>query len=226
MLGQHGVDIVSCRLALGHHDVDMMAGKRRDLRPDAISQPFIAEVCTPGKNCDAHTDRIFWRVKTQLAKPDLTTYDSALQNEWCNGPQPCLFRGVLSDPGSGAYAAGADGAALGGAVVCSAEGAAGLTAGGVPLGASPAGAEPPGAAIGGSGCVPGSSARATSIKAKVPPRTSAKTREEADLPNAKTCGMMTSRVHSISLLTVIHLQVFGRTHVRHHHRSTGRKSTP
>src|SRR6185436_16792886 len=70
MLGQDGVDIVSCRLALGHHDVDMMAGKRRDLRPDAISQSFITEVCTPGKNCDAHTDRIFWRVKTQLAKPD------------------------------------------------------------------------------------------------------------------------------------------------------------
>src|SRR5205823_670042 len=46
-------------------------------------------------------------VLVQAARADLTTFDSNLQNEWCNGPQPCFFRGVQSDPGWGAYAAGA-----------------------------------------------------------------------------------------------------------------------
>src|SRR5205823_9760612 len=38
---------------------------------------------------------------------DTSTFDSTLENGWCNGPAPCFFRGVQTDPGSGAYAAGA-----------------------------------------------------------------------------------------------------------------------
>src|SRR5205823_2244911 len=38
---------------------------------------------------------------------DLTTFDSSLQNEWCNGPAPCVFRGVTTPAGSGAYYSGA-----------------------------------------------------------------------------------------------------------------------
>jgi hypothetical protein len=45
-------------------------------------------------------------VLTQRAKPDLTTFDVELQNEWCNGPAPCTFRGVQIGPGSGAFASG------------------------------------------------------------------------------------------------------------------------
>src|SRR5207253_8585386 len=33
--------------------------------------------------------------------------DTVLQNEQCNGPAPCNFRGVFVDPGSFAFASGA-----------------------------------------------------------------------------------------------------------------------
>src|SRR5439155_657286 len=39
--------------------------------------------------------------------PDLTTFEAVLQNETCNGPNPCIFRGVTIDPGSIAFASGA-----------------------------------------------------------------------------------------------------------------------
>src|SRR5207248_11380921 len=38
---------------------------------------------------------------------DSTTLESVLQNETCNGPNPCNFRGVYSNPGTIAYASGA-----------------------------------------------------------------------------------------------------------------------
>ena len=38
---------------------------------------------------------------------DNSTFDSTLQNEICNGPGQCVFRGVAVDPGSIGYAAGA-----------------------------------------------------------------------------------------------------------------------
>ena len=38
---------------------------------------------------------------------DPTRFEVVLQNEWCNAPTPCNFRGVFVAPGTGAYAAGA-----------------------------------------------------------------------------------------------------------------------
>src|SRR4051794_15195805 len=38
---------------------------------------------------------------------DTTSFDTTLQNEQCNGPSPCIFRGVPVDPGSFAFASGA-----------------------------------------------------------------------------------------------------------------------
>lgn len=44
---------------------------------------------------------------TSAAVPDLSTFDTALQNEICNGPGACIFRGVLILPGNLAFASGA-----------------------------------------------------------------------------------------------------------------------
>ncbi len=46
-------------------------------------------------------------VPTNTVTGDLSVFDATLQNEVCNGPNPCNFRGVLVDPGSFAYASGA-----------------------------------------------------------------------------------------------------------------------
>src|SRR5438477_7809634 len=46
-------------------------------------------------------------ILVQTAKADPSTMDSTLQNEWCNGPADCTFRGVQTPAGWGAYAAGA-----------------------------------------------------------------------------------------------------------------------
>src|SRR5690242_16430393 len=43
-------------------------------------------------------------VLTSTVTGDLGTYDSVLQNEWCNGPSGCVFRGVPANAGSGAFA--------------------------------------------------------------------------------------------------------------------------
>ena len=40
-------------------------------------------------------------------QPDNLYFDTTLQNEVCNGPKPCLFRGMLTDPGDMAFASGA-----------------------------------------------------------------------------------------------------------------------
>jgi hypothetical protein len=45
-------------------------------------------------------------VLAQTMQADLSTFDTNLQNEQCNGPAPCFFRGILTDPGSMAYASG------------------------------------------------------------------------------------------------------------------------
>jgi hypothetical protein len=39
--------------------------------------------------------------------PDFAVFDFQLQNEVCNGPEPCLFRGVIIPPGYMAFASGA-----------------------------------------------------------------------------------------------------------------------
>jgi hypothetical protein len=44
---------------------------------------------------------------SQVVMPDASTYDIVLQNEVCNGPAPCVFRGVSRAPGSFAFASGA-----------------------------------------------------------------------------------------------------------------------
>lgn len=46
-------------------------------------------------------------VLTSTASPDTTVFDAVLQNEICNGPNPCNFRGIPTDPGSIAFASGA-----------------------------------------------------------------------------------------------------------------------
>ncbi len=46
-------------------------------------------------------------VLTSTASPDALVFDVVLQNEICNGPNPCNFRGVTISPGSIAYASGA-----------------------------------------------------------------------------------------------------------------------
>jgi hypothetical protein len=42
-------------------------------------------------------------VLTNTVTPDLSSFDTRLQNEVCNGPGQCSFRGVMADPGSFAY---------------------------------------------------------------------------------------------------------------------------
>jgi hypothetical protein len=44
---------------------------------------------------------------TNTITPDQTTFDATLQNEVCNGPSSCTFRGLIVGPGSFAYASGA-----------------------------------------------------------------------------------------------------------------------
>src|SRR5205823_2178973 len=45
-------------------------------------------------------------VLTSTVTPDLTVFEAVLQNEVCNGPNPCTFRGQSVDPGSIAFASG------------------------------------------------------------------------------------------------------------------------
>ncbi|MFL5734825.1 MAG: dockerin type I domain-containing protein [Chloroflexia bacterium] len=42
-------------------------------------------------------------VLSNIARTDATTFETTVQNEWCNGPAPCVFRGVQTDPGLGAF---------------------------------------------------------------------------------------------------------------------------
>ena len=44
---------------------------------------------------------------TSTFTADNSVFDSTLQNETCNGPNPCTFRGIPTDPGSFAFASGA-----------------------------------------------------------------------------------------------------------------------
>src|SRR5439155_12761505 len=46
-------------------------------------------------------------VLTNTLTPDTSTFDSVLQNEVCNGPGTCTFRGQPTNPGSIAFASGA-----------------------------------------------------------------------------------------------------------------------
>lgn len=46
-------------------------------------------------------------VPTNTVTADLTVFDATLQNEVCNGPATCIFRGVPTGPGTLAYASGA-----------------------------------------------------------------------------------------------------------------------
>src|SRR5206468_3144437 len=44
---------------------------------------------------------------SQSVTPDQTIFETVLQNEVCNGPGQCVFRGVPTNPGLWAYASGA-----------------------------------------------------------------------------------------------------------------------
>ncbi len=46
-------------------------------------------------------------VPTSTVTPDLNTFDAVLQNEVCNGPNACVFRGLAVTPGLLSYASGA-----------------------------------------------------------------------------------------------------------------------
>lgn len=60
--------------------------------PDTLMQNVLV-----GSNCEV----------TNTLTVDNSRFDSALQNEICNGPGQCIFRGVPADPGTIAYASGA-----------------------------------------------------------------------------------------------------------------------
>ena len=57
----------------------------------------LMQVVQVGSNC----------VVTNTLTVDSSRFESALQNEVCNGPGQCTFRGVAVDPGTISYAAGA-----------------------------------------------------------------------------------------------------------------------
>jgi plastocyanin len=46
-------------------------------------------------------------VLTSTMTGDTSVFDAVLQNETCNGPSPCVFRGISTSPGSIAFASGA-----------------------------------------------------------------------------------------------------------------------
>ena len=46
-------------------------------------------------------------VLTSTVTPDLSIFDELILNEICNGPNPCIFRGVTHQPGEFGYASGA-----------------------------------------------------------------------------------------------------------------------
>src|SRR5207244_2687992 len=45
-------------------------------------------------------------VLTNTVTGDFGIFDTQLQNEVCNGPDPCTFRSIMVDPGSIAFASG------------------------------------------------------------------------------------------------------------------------
>jgi hypothetical protein len=53
-------------------------------------------------------------VLTNIVTPDTSSFEAILQNEVCNGPDPCIFHGVTIDPGSIAYASTTFGSGRGG----------------------------------------------------------------------------------------------------------------
>jgi hypothetical protein len=61
----------------------------------------VFQVVQPSASCSATPP-----VSTTLA-PDQAMFESILQNETCNGPTPCNFRGAITEPGRMAYASGA-----------------------------------------------------------------------------------------------------------------------
>src|SRR5205085_10146775 len=46
-------------------------------------------------------------VPTNTVTADISIFDAPLQNEVCDGPNPCNFRGTIVDPGSFGFASGA-----------------------------------------------------------------------------------------------------------------------
>src|SRR5207253_653333 len=94
-----GTTTVGCRFVL---DLILNAGSN----PDATSQQsYLTFTFSLIQNARV-TDITSTSTLTSTATGDLTTFDATLQNEVCNGPGSCTFRGVSVGPGSFAYANG------------------------------------------------------------------------------------------------------------------------
>jgi hypothetical protein len=98
-----GVTTPGCRFVL-----DLIVNAGSNAAPDGITaqQSYLtfthqliqnARVSTIGTSCTV----------TNTVTGDLTVFDAILQNEVCNGPAQCNFRGLIVDPGSIAAATGA-----------------------------------------------------------------------------------------------------------------------
>ncbi len=82
-------------------DLYINAGSNRDVtaaQSFLTFNPAVLQVVSPsGSSCNP----------VQTASPDITTFDAVLQNEICNGPNPCDFRGMQVPGGRIAFASGA-----------------------------------------------------------------------------------------------------------------------
>ncbi len=91
---------VGCRFVL---DLMLNTGSRNDATAQQSYMTFTYQLIQ-----NARVDQIATAcVPTSTVAADLTTFDAQLQNEVCNGPGQCVFRGVAVDPGSLAFASGA-----------------------------------------------------------------------------------------------------------------------
>src|SRR5262249_15075275 len=95
-----GTTQVGCTFVL---DLFVNTGSRNDATAQQSYLTFTyqliqnARVSSIGAGC----------VLTNTVTGDQTVFDAVLQNEICNGPAPCIFRGLSTPPGSFAFASGA-----------------------------------------------------------------------------------------------------------------------
>ncbi len=88
--------------------LDLMLNAGSSAPPDGVTvqQSYLTYTYNLIKN--ARVDQIATTcVLTNTVTTDQSTFDATLQNEICNGPGQCNFRGPLVDPGSFAFASGA-----------------------------------------------------------------------------------------------------------------------
>jgi hypothetical protein len=88
-------------------DLYINAGSNRSPNGATAQQSYmtfnygVLQMVSPSANCSATPPL------SMTIPPDQTTFETVLQNETCNGPTSCNFRGVISGPGTIAFATGA-----------------------------------------------------------------------------------------------------------------------